>query len=342
MYLGSTGMVCSVGLSATAACAAMRAGIAKFDELRFRDVDGLPIIGAMIESLTVELQSGSRLVEMLAMAIQDCVAQKPAMGMERVPLLVGLAEPARPGGAAGSGESLISQVQGRLGLKFHSGLSKVIPKGHTAGFDALRLARELLQRPEVSGCLVCGVDSYLNSHSLRWLDHQWRLKREGHTDGVIPGEAAAAALVQREAPEKAENRVEVVGLGFGHEKATVVSEEPLLALGLADAARQALAEAGWGFHELDFRLSDVTGENYGFRELALIEGRLARVARSQNQPVWHAADAIGDTGAAAGVVQLARAAAAWAKGCAPGTRAACFTSAVPGDRAVALLRCDGA
>ena len=82
----------------------------------------------------------------------------------------------------------------------------------------------------------------------------------------------------------------------------------------------------------------MTGENYGFRELILAEGRLVRIVRSQPQPLWHAADSIGDTGAAAGVVQLIRAAAAWTKGYAPGARAGCFTSAVPGDRAVAVLR----
>ena len=83
----------------------------------------------------------------------------------------------------------------------------------------------------------------------------------------------------------------------------------------------------------------MTGEDYGFREHTLAEGRLARVVRSESQPLWHAADSIGDTGAAAGVVQLVMAAASWTHGYAPGERAACFASAVPGERAVALLRC---
>ena len=118
----------------------------------------------------------------------------------------------------------------------------------------------------------------------------------------------------------------------------MLTEEPLLGLGLADAGRQALKEAGWGFHELEFRLSDVSGESYGFREHALAHARLMRVVRLKDHPLWHAADSIGDIGAAAGVVQLIMASTAWAKGYAPGDRAACFTSAVPGERAVAMLR----
>jgi len=99
-----------------------------------------------------------------------------------------------------------------------------------------------------------------------------------------------------------------------------------------------MTEAGWGFHQLDLRLSDMTGESYGFREHMLARGRLLRVVPAKDQPLWHAADSIGDTGAAVGVVQLVQATAAWRKEYAPGARAACFTSAVGGDRAVALLR----
>ena len=117
----------------------------------------------------------------------------------------------------------------------------------------------------------------------------------------------------------------------------MLSEEPLLGLGLAEAGRQALARPAGGFHEVDFRISDVTGENYGFKELTLADGRLrASGAAEDDQPLWHAADSIGDTGAAAGVVQLVRARRRGPRAMRRRPRAVCFTSAVPGDRAVAL------
>ena len=132
--------------------------------------------------------------------------------------------------------------------------------------------------------------------------------------------------------------VQVAGLGFGQESATVLSEQPLQGRGLAAAARQALTESGLGFHELDFRISDVTGENYGFREHVLAEAKLARVVRKSPQPLWHPSENIGDSGAAAGVLQLVLAKAAWSRSYAPGPCAACFTSSVSGRRAVAVLR----
>jgi hypothetical protein len=48
MHITSTGMVCAVGLNAAAACAAMRAGIVRFEELPYYHTEGEPIIGAMV------------------------------------------------------------------------------------------------------------------------------------------------------------------------------------------------------------------------------------------------------------------------------------------------------
>jgi len=112
----------------------------------------------------------------------------------------------------------------------------------------------------------------------------------------------------------------------------------LLGVGMTEATRQALSEAQLGFHEIDWRLSDVTGELYGFKELPLAEARLMKVVRKQAQPLWHWSEAIGDSGSAAGVVQLVAADTAFRKDYAPGERMICLTGSVPGDRAAVILR----
>ena len=336
MFVVSTGMVCSVGLGAAAACAAMRAGIAKFDELPYRDNQGEPIIGAVVPGLDPDLKLGRRLIEILALALVDCLGEKPAIPPSKIPVLVGLAEEGRPEGGAALADTIVAGVQAKLGLRFHPTLWRAIPKGHTAGFEALRIVRELFQNPDIPACFVCGVDSYINASSLLWLDQNWRLKTPANQHGLIPGEAAAAVLLQRAPADGAV--VEVVGLGFGKEQAHVLSEEPLLGLGLTEAARNALAEAKLGYHEMDWRISDATGEQYGFKELPLVAGRLARVVRKETQPLWHCADSIGDTGAAAGVAQLVVANHAFRKRHAPGDKAICLSSSVPGDRAAAVVR----
>jgi 3-oxoacyl-[acyl-carrier-protein] synthase-1 len=315
----------------------MRAGISQFTELPYLDNDGQPIVGAAVPGLDPDLKREARLVELLTGALKDCLKGQPATAWERVPLLVGLAEPGRPGGGADLAGSIVERVQGSLTVRFHPKLSRALPQGHTAGFAGLRLARVLLQDPEVPACLVCGVDSCVNAATLLWLDRHFRLKTQANLHGLIPGEAAAAVLLQRK-PSAGDATAEVVGLGFGKEKAHVLSEEPLLGLGLTEAARAALTEAKLGFHEMDWRISDVTGEQYGFKEIPLVEGRLLRVVRKEAQPLWHCTDSIGDSGAAAGVAQLVMADCAFHKGYAPGERAICLTSSVPGERAAAVLR----
>ncbi|MCH8043923.1 MAG: 3-oxoacyl-ACP synthase [Planctomycetes bacterium] len=337
MYLTSAGMVCPVGLSASAACAAMRAGVAMFEELSYRDNMREPVVGAMVASLDIQLEPGLRLTELLSTAIADCLPEEVAEPLDSVPLLVGLAETDRPGGQASLADSIIGDVERKLGVRFHPDRSCTIARGHVSGFVALRKAREMLKDSAIPACLLCGVDSYLNASSLSWLDQQWRLKTSDNSDGVIPGEAAAAIYVRRQPTSATGTVVEVIGLGAARESATVLSEEPLLGLGLTDAARAALAEAKLEMHEIDFRLSDVTGESYGFKEQALALSRLMR-ARREELPIWHSADCIGDCGAAAGVGQLVIARESFIKDYAPGDHAACYTSSVPGDRAVTVLR----
>lgn len=338
MRLTSVGMICSVGLRAAAACAAIRAGIARFGELRYLDNRMEPIIGAMVPGLPPLLGHRGRLIEMLALDLSDCLREcdvEPEM-LVQVPLLVGLAEPQWPFGSAETARTVIAGVESRLGLRFHPSLSCTLQLGHTAGFRALQTARELFRDGRVPACLICGVDSYLNAEVLLWLDEHSRLKTEVNSDGLIPGEAAAAVLVTPPSSAKAGITAQVMGLGFGLEEAGVLSNEPLLGLGLTAAARVALAEAGMRMDELDFRISDVAGESYGFKEQALVMARLLRT-RKEALPLWHCADSIGDTGAAAGVCQLVSAFQAFRRSYAPGNRAICFSSSVAGERAAVVV-----
>jgi 3-oxoacyl-[acyl-carrier-protein] synthase I len=336
MYVTAAGMVCSVGLSAESACAAIRARIAGFEETNFLNTDQQFTVGARVASLTADLPYAERLGAMLSQSIRDCLQGQSMLATERIPLLVGAAEAGRPGGAVGSNAKLLADVSARLGINFHPTFSAVIPEGHTAGFSALRAARHLLTANQVAAALVCGVDSYLNRDSLAWLGDTSRLKTFKNSDGVIPGEAAAAVLVRRE-PSGAEPATAILGIGIAKEEASILNEDPLLGHGLSNAARAALAEAELGIEGMDFRMADVTGESYGFKEQALMVSRLLRSSKDKF-PLWDFSASIGDVGAAVGITQLVVAHVAFKKGYAPGERALCCTSAVPGQRAVLVIQ----
>ena len=91
-------------------------------------------------------------------------------------------------------------------------------------------------------------------------------------------------------------------------------------------------------HEVAYRLSDVAGESYAFEEVVLAQVRNMRQPRLEEQPVWHAADCVGDTGAAAGLIQFAWAEQAYRRGYAPGKLCALHGSSMAfGGRAAAIV-----
>jgi len=339
MQIVSTGLVCPVGLNAEASCAAMRAGISAFEELPYCDNDGEPIMGAVVPGFSLDNHYfEKRLVEMLATAVAESLSKVSGIATEKLPLLVGLAETGRPGFPSRLANNIINGLQDILEVRFHPEFSRVITSGHTSGFEALAIARQRLKHDEVSACLVCGVDSYIRAKSLLWLDEHWRLKTEQNSDGVIPGEAAAAVIIgMNEQAKESSSQLQITGLGFAIEEAGILSEKPLFGHGLSQSIRVALSEAGIDFSEIDFRLSDITGESYGFREQMLSLSRVMRVRREETIPIWHNAEFIGDNGAVAGISQLVVAFEAFLKGNVLGKRSICYTSAVSGARAVAIL-----
>ncbi|WP_454063414.1 3-oxoacyl-ACP synthase [Candidatus Nitrospira salsa] len=337
MYITSTGMVCPVGLNAESACAAMRAGITGFGELPYLDNDGEPIVGAMTPGSDPDFKFEQRLTEMMTAAVTDCLKDSPTISLENIPLIACLPESDRPGIPVELADRIIALIEEKLQLKFHPELSRTISNGHTSGFQALQIARELFMAKNVSTCLICSVDSYINARSLLWLDQFFRLKTQKNSDGIIPGEGAAAILACANENTNSVTGTKLIGLGFGTEQATIMNEDPLLGLGLTEASKMALSEAGIQMHEIGFRLSDVTGESYGFREQALMIARILRVHREEDYPIWHCSECIGNTGAATGVIQLIIAFHAFQRGYAKGEIVMCFTSADSGKRAVALI-----
>ena len=336
LHITAVGMACPVGLDASSACAAIRASIVRFRELPYLDNKGRAIIGSYVAPLPFELRRRERLVELLALALEDGIRNAPELNLERTPLLVGTAEPERPGGGE-MAERLIPALEHRLQRRFHPKLSRVIAEGNSAGFRAVEEARHLIRRRSVSACLVCGVDSHINSRTLLWLEENQRLKTEDDSDGIIPGEAAACVVVEACTSSRSRAQSVLLGLGFGHEPAHLLSGKPLRGVGLASAARTALTEAGLELHQIDFRISDAAGEHYSFKEQTLVLTRLL-MERREKFPIWLCAETLGDTGAAVGICQLIMATRAFQRGYAPGKRTICQTSSVPGTRAVAILQ----
>jgi 3-oxoacyl-[acyl-carrier-protein] synthase-1 len=306
----AAGMASAVGLDAPACCAAIRARLDGFAETRFGLPGGGRLVGAPVP-LPEPWRGVPRLARLVLGPIRECLGAG-RLEAAAVPLLLGLAEPLRPGRPEGLEAELRAELELALGGPLHPS-SRLLAQGRVAAANAVRHASELLAAGRAERVLVAGVDSYLLGPTVVALGGRRRLLTPANSDGFVPGEAAAALLLGPPGPAP----LGVVAAGFGVEPAPIESGEPLRADGLTAAFRQALAAAGIPMARVGWRIGTMSGEQYWFKEHDLAVARLLR-GRHEAVELWHPADGIGETGAASLACCLVLAFEAARKGWAPG------------------------
>lgn len=310
LAITGTGMVTGVGLDAPASCAAIRCGIDNFQETRFMDSGGQWIMGSEVP-LSQPGRGKTKLIKMAAAAIEECLEGNTLIVPDKTPLLLCLSEHDRIGRVVDDDNQFFLDLQDELQLEFHE-KSRVIARGHVAVAVALKHARRLVQELQVRHVLIAATDSLLVGATLAHYEELERLLTGNNSNGFIPGEAGAALVVEP-VYAKSDPQLICVGLGFGVEKAHVYSEEPLRADGLTAAIKASLDDAGVNESILDFKMTDISGEQYYFKETSLAFSRLDRTPRTEFD-IWHPADCIGETGCAIGIVSIAVLKAASEKG----------------------------
>lgn len=329
----AAGMMTGVGLDAPSSCAAIRAALDGFQETRFMDRGGEWIIGCEVP-LEPPSRGREKLLRMAVSAISECLAAVPELQLGTVALLLCVAEPKRPGRCAGLDTTLLRDIQQRMAVRFHRE-SQVIAAGRVAGAQAIAQSRQLLD-DGCAACVVAGVDTFLVAASLNAYERADRLLTSVNSNGFIPGEGAAAVLLA-DAEKHPQADLFCLGAGFGQEAATIESEEPLRADGLAAALRAAIDDSACTFDDVDYRLTDINGEQYMFKEAALAIARTIRKVKPEFD-LWHPADCIGAVGAASVPCVLAVARAAAEKGYAPGPGVLCHFGNDDGARAALVAR----
>jgi 3-oxoacyl-[acyl-carrier-protein] synthase-1 len=325
-------MVTAVGLTAPAACAAIRAGLANPVESRFADSAGEWL---MTHAVPWEpaLRGRRRLVSLARRAIEECLDGMSPRECTDIPLLLCVAESARPGRLDGLDDRLFTELETSLGALFAT-TSAIISRGRVGVAVALLHARKLVYEAGVPRVLIAGADSLLVGDTLVAFERQDRLLTSQNSNGFIPGEGAAALLVGR--PSGASS-LRIESMGFSMEAAHIGSEEPLRADGLSAAIRGALAEAGVQPHELDFRITDLSGEQYYFKEAALALGRTLKQPKEQLE-LWHPAECVGELGCPILSIQIAVADAACRRNYAPGGAILFHAGTDEGHRAALFAR----
>jgi 3-oxoacyl-[acyl-carrier-protein] synthase I len=332
----ASGMVTGVGFDAASSCAAMRVGITGFVETRFRFA-GEWLIGCPVP-FAQGWRGRERVLRMLVPALAECLRGAGNVPAREVVLLLCVAEQARPGRLDGLDETLVRDVEERLETRFHPE-SGLIAGGRLGGADALDQARRTIASGRRQ-CIVAGVDGFLLGPTLTDFEKRRRLLTADNSDGFIPGEAAAAVAVGPPSDSPAGSpELHCIGVGFGTERATVESAEPLRGDGLAQAFRGALSDAGLDWSKLDYQIAAISGEQYSFKETALAAARVIRPVK-HGFDLWHPSDCIGEVGAAIVPCMLGVALAAARKHYAPGPGVLCHAGGDDGRRAAIVLRYD--
>jgi 3-oxoacyl-[acyl-carrier-protein] synthase-1 len=327
----NTGLVSSVGLTAAASCAAIRSRLTNPTETRFIDSNGQWIMAQSV-SLDQPWRGRAKLVKMAALAIDECLGCIPRGDWSQIPMLLCVAERERPGRVDGIDDELFAEIQRELGVEF-AAESLILPHGRVSVGTALMQARRILADTRAPFVLIGATDSLLSWPTLKAYEGNERLLTSGNSNGFIAGEGAAALVV---GPAQAGAQLCLSGLGFATEPASVDSEQPLRGEGLAQAIKAALADAGCDMRDLDFRITDLSGEQFYFKEAALALSRTLRAPKEEFD-IWHPAECIGETGAVNGVATIVVALAACRKAYAPGRNILCHAAADNGKRTAMIF-----
>ncbi|MBA9034724.1 beta-ketoacyl synthase N-terminal-like domain-containing protein (plasmid) [Rhizobium leguminosarum] len=308
----SIGMVTAVGLDAPSACAAMRARLDGFQETRFIDSLGNKLIGAPVP-MPRNWIGEKRMAHLAAAAISEAFEAVPG-ARGQTTLILCLAEEDRQGPSVPDASRLLQRIADIVESPPY-GRSRAVAHGRPSGHIALEQARRILADGEASYVMIVGVDSYLTVAAIAHYLSLNRLLTSDNSNGFIPGEAAAAVLCARSHT----SGLRLFGLGLNREQAFFDNADDLPFRGdaMTAAYRAALNETGIEMKELGYRISDLIGEQYWFKQSALASLRLVRDNHGF-QDIWSPAESLGNVGAAVVPVMIGMAFTAARKGYAAG------------------------
>lgn len=354
--LAVTGLaiVCPVGLSASAACAALRAGVSRLAELDgyfCLPPEGMageaagepePIVAGKVPTLPDGADGPERL-RLLALAALQRIVAEGSLGrkdVSRTALLLALPAADPVVATWDLAKTFAPELCRRAAIQDWA-VAQGTQGGPVGAFRAIDAARALLGTGRVDRCLVLAADTYVDGARLAHLDEGWRIRSQRNPDGFLPGEAASAVLLEP-ARAAAKRKARVLGIvggpAFATEPVAVSADRWSTGRGLAEAIRPLLDGPQGAVGR--YMLCNMNGEAYPAREWAIAQMRLA-----PDLPVveslQHPADAIGETGTAMAGILVACACQAFARGHAPAPAALVWVGSDDGARAAAVIRPGG-
>ena len=338
IVLARAGCVTPIGLSLAQTAASFRAGITRFRESHWRDLNGNPLVLATLpdgclEALSWEQENDETLGPLRKRVLQ--LARLGAFELEKphakLPLFLGLAAAQT---AETENRAFLNHLAAVTGWPLDPAASRVIATGRASGLEALHQGCSLIRSGGADFVLVGGLDSFKDRPTLTRLDRDERLQCEGRLDGFIPGEGAGFLLLAEEAAARRlgyQPLAAVLASATGFEEGHWFNREPYLGNGLSTTFQSLFEDLPRNQPPVARVFSSFNGESYWAREWAI--AYIRHKDRFQDtHHMEHPADCYGDLGAAGGPVLIALAAQAPAP-----TADLVYASSDGGHRAAVLL-----
>jgi 3-oxoacyl-[acyl-carrier-protein] synthase-1 len=333
----SSGAQTAVGLDAKSTAAAVRAGISGFEEHPFiTNPQGEPYSLAMVPDIDPYTEYHQRLIGMATAAINEAIDVLNQQSMQKsIPVIMGLPEK-RPGNTGEFSIRIEKSIQDISPISIKCVES--ILKGHSAGLIALEKAHRIIATQSVEFCLVGGVDSYIESETLEWLEKNEQIHQPINAWGFIPGEAACFCLVCSKETAKKYNleiQAELLAISTQNEQNKIKTESINLGEGLTQAVRDVTQMLPAG-SKLDYMICDQNGEAYRADEFGFMLTRLSEIFNEPSNYMTPA-DCWGDVGAASGPLFINQVCAAIQRGYEKGLYTLLWTSSEGGERTAAIF-----
>jgi 3-oxoacyl-[acyl-carrier-protein] synthase-1 len=289
-------------------------------------------------STSVVDRSGARIGVWRCRAIADAV-----VGQDR---LLALAAPAlrealRDAGLAGARVSLVvSASDGALGGAPHDhpafltalaraadatvdlASSQVLRSGHAGFAAALDIAASQVARTGAAPVVALGVDSYFDPALLAALDESRRLLGGHASDGILPAEGAAAAVLVAPRTKGARCLASLRAVAVEHEPAAT-EDDAHVGEAMTEVCERLLASAPDG--PVPWLVHDVTCERHRVKEWSFVSHRHRTRLDPTATRLLHFYDEMGDLGGATGALALAHVVWAFRMRFAPATVAMILT-----------------
>jgi 3-oxoacyl-[acyl-carrier-protein] synthase-1 len=335
LAIKACGLVTSVGFNAAASLAAIRSGIRGVRETNLWDAQSGTYLAAGKVSLPQWCVGIGKLAELAAPAISECFSAANPVWPNEIPVLLGVAPHERPFRPTDLDNEILAEVEHRLRVRLHPA-SRVIARDHVSAVVALREAENIIDNGQAECVVVAAVDSLLQQDLVEHYIAKRRLLTPNNSNGFSPGEAGSAVLVVP-ARGKRSGELRILGMALAQETATIESDEPLQADGLTRAIHGAFNDGSVAYDDLHYRITDLNGEHYKFKEMTFAMIRFQRKPKPRLFDLWHPIEFTGDVGAAIGPIVLSVARHAGHKGYGVGPTILCTFGNDNGERAAMVV-----